>query len=114
MTKIKKYTALLLIAMTLITATPYKASAAGCVPRFNPIYNVDWSMFVREFRFFLGICACGAPVPRVGFRIRYAEPISLIETTQKPFFSSQLLILTSDYFQVCIKSVINRENRAVL
>jgi len=86
MRKLRRLIALLLIAITLFTTTPHNASAAGCVPMFNPIYNVDWSMFVREFRF-LGICACGSPIPRVGFKIRYAEPISLIETTQKPFFS---------------------------
>jgi conjugal transfer pilus assembly protein TraU len=82
----KKYLVVIIILSILITGIPVKkVSAAGCIPMFNPVTNVDWSMFVREFRF-LGICACGDPIPRVGFRIRYAEPLGLIETTQKPFF----------------------------
>ncbi|MCD8567502.1 MAG: TraU family protein [Geovibrio sp.] len=83
----KRLIASVLVVIMLFTAVPnfQTAHAAGCVPFFNPITNVDWSMFIREFRF-LGICICTTPVPRVGFKIRYAEPIALIETTQKPFF----------------------------
>jgi len=87
--KIKKIFTVFIIIFVFFTAIPRQSYSAGCVPIFNPIINVDWSMFVREFRF-LGICACGDPIPRVGFKIRYAEPIGLIETTQKPFFFPSL------------------------
>jgi conjugal transfer pilus assembly protein TraU len=87
--KIKKVIVVVLIAFQLFLTNTSSVYSAGCVPIFNPITNVDWSMFVREFRF-LGICACGDPIPRVGFKIRYAEPIGLIETSQKPFFFPSL------------------------
>lgn len=85
----KKVVVVILILFNLCFLIPVKSYSAGCVPIFNPITNVDWSMFVREFRF-LGICACSDPIPRKGFKIRYAEPIGLIETTQKPFFFPSL------------------------
>jgi len=85
MHKSKKIIIIAVVLSVIFISMPRKSHSAGCVPMFNPITDVDWSMFVREFRF-LGICACGDPVPRVGLKIQYAEPIALIETTQKPFF----------------------------
>jgi len=89
--KIKKIVVFFVIVTVFSATIPRRSYSAGCVPIYNPIINLDWSMFVREFRF-IGICFCTDPIPRVGLKIQYADPIGLIETTQKPFFFPSLNI----------------------
>lgn len=81
----KRFVAIIIMTALMLPLLPGKAQSAGCVPFFNPITNVDWTVFIREFRF-KGICYCATPVPRFGIKIRYAEPIALLETSSKPFF----------------------------
>jgi len=71
------------IVTIFCTAIPNRTYSAGCVPSFNPISDVDWSVYSRTFSF-EGYCYC--PPYRYGLKIKYAEPIALIESTQKPFY----------------------------
>lgn len=80
----RNFLASCLIIITIFSTIPSNVNAAGCVPMFNPIDNVDWTTYIRSFKF-LGVCTCSTP-PRFGVKIRYAEPLGLIETTSKPFF----------------------------
>jgi len=98
MSRKKILTALFLVAL-LPGAAREAAASAKCGGRFfNPISDVDWrAMFpikiggvavtpgegtdtVSHFP----LCFCGSPVPRVGIKVSFWEPVKLIEVVRHP------------------------------
>ena len=91
---------LALLAGVLLAAAPESAGAeAKCGGRFfNPILDVDWkAMFpikiggikitpgsgtntVSKFP----ICFCGSPIPKIGIKVSFWEPVKLVETVRHP------------------------------
>ncbi len=88
------------IAIILFLTVPKShATGAKCGGRFfNPILDVDWkAMFpikiggvkitpgsgtdtVSKFP----LCFCGSPIPRIGIKISFWEPVKLVETVRHP------------------------------
>ena len=74
---------------------------AKCTGRFvNPITDVCWSclfpLSVGALKIFPGerpdtdnpslpVCACGSPLPRIGFAFGFWEPVRLADVTMKPW-----------------------------
>ncbi len=95
----KKLLLLILAGALITTAHQNSAAEAGCGGRFfNPVLDVDWSALfpikiggvkvtpgegtdtVNKFP----ICFCGSPVPRVGIKISFWEPVKLVEVIRHP------------------------------
>lgn len=94
----KSFLAVLTCAF-LVSTSAVAATSAKCGGRFfNPVLDVDWSAVfpikmggiavtpgtgtdtVSKFP----LCFCGSPVPRVGIKVSFWEPVKLVETVRHP------------------------------
>ena len=95
----KKVLLALFLGALLVSAARDATASAKCGGRFfNPISDVDWgAMFpikiggvavtpgegtdtVNRFP----LCFCGSPVPRVGIKVSFWEPVKLVEVVRHP------------------------------
>ena len=95
----KRILLLFLLGAVLAGAARHAAAGAKCGGRFfNPVSDVDWgAMFpikiggikitpgegtdtVNHFP----LCFCGSPVPRVGIKVSFWEPVKLVEVVRHP------------------------------
>lgn len=89
-----------IILVLLVMSLSFQAHAK-CTGRFiNPVTDVCWECIfpisIGGAKLFssgnpdtdnpsMPICACGTPVPRVGFAAGFWEPVRLVDVTKKPF-----------------------------
>jgi conjugal transfer pilus assembly protein TraU len=97
---IKDFVKGIALGITVILLT-VKVAEAKCTGRFvNPITDVCWEctfpISIGNAKLFssdnpgtdnpsLPICACSAPVPRIGIAAGFWEPIRLVDVSKRPF-----------------------------